>query len=137
MNEACVACGAQIDDDATRCRSCGLAFGADDGAAATAAPPPHVGLYLGDVPSPVAAPADDAPTAPETPPPASRRRRLAPAERRWRLLVALLVVAVAGAAFRAWLSLRRPPDSYTATEKMFERFADSERLAPVAVPQIP
>jgi len=138
MPATCEACGGEIEADATRCPACGLAFlaPAKDDPLSPQGVPRHVEFYVGDAPRVVAAPDDGVAVETIEPPPRPLRAGLPSHERRWRLIVVVLGLFAAGAVVVAVLSLRRRADSYDAQEKLYERFARSELLDPVAPPDV-
>jgi len=117
---------------ATRCAGCGLVFLPTSDGPGIASTPAHVELYLGEKPAIASAPALDAGVERETP--FAPSRPVDPRARR-RLLIVFAAVALAiVAGVVALVRAHRPNDAYTRHELAFERFLDSERLAPVAVP---
>jgi uncharacterized protein (DUF885 family) len=138
MPETCVACGVEIVADAARCSGCGLAFlpTAKNDPLASQGVPRHVEHFVGQSPSVVPSTAagvegvdfeTPVPPPPTRPPVDPKARR-----RRWIVATAVVVAVVAGAA--AFIHAHRPNDEYTKHELAFERFLDSDRLAPVDVP---
>jgi hypothetical protein len=132
VNANCVACGAETGADAVRCPSCGLAFKpAAEGSFVPPPAPAHVGLYLGTVPTTVAAGDDAAGAESPTPPPtpAAARRARGP----WRIArVAIAVAAALGGAVALYLATSRPDDSWTDLEIAYARYAHSDAIPDAA-----